>query len=160
MPKFYTAYNYPGGRSEPKCPRVIPEYGVDATDKIIITSQIDFYERIQSHADSCRLDRKIQQYTMGNSLALGVPGGQYGDFSAQPSDLAQVLNSKQEGQRAFEQLSDSIRGLFGNSYTAFAESLQNGTYQGIIEKYAAEQLAKLGAGAGVPANQITEGGAE
>lgn len=159
--EFYAAYKYQQDRRSKKTyPKDVPELTLDLNDKIITTGTVPFYERIQSHADFCRLDRKIEQYRAGNTLALGVPGGEYGDFSNQPTDLAKVLNSKQEGQAAFEQLPESIRGIFGNSYSEFAKSLQDGSYQGRIEKYAAEQLAKLGAPSSVPADKGTEGGAE
>lgn len=142
--KFYSAYNYPVGKFESKCPKEVTDYQYDpSTDKIVECGKTPFYERIQSHADSCRLDRKIAQYQLGNTLALGVPGGSYGDFSNSPDDLAQVLEARDNAKQQFEQLPEAIRNIFGGSYSEFAKSLQDGSYSGKLQQYATTQLQKL-----------------
>lgn len=143
--KFYSAYNYPESKAEPECPKVIDELQLNvATNKFEKVGTIPFYERIQSHADSCRLDRKIEQYRAGNTLALGVSGGQYGDFTNQPNDLAQVLQARNEAREQFGNLSPAIRAVFGDDYDEFTRSLQDGTYESKLASYAAGELAKIG----------------
>lgn len=159
--KFFTAYNYPPSIAEPPCPKVIDELQLnEATGKIEKVGTIPFYERIQSHADSCRLDIKLKRYQQGDLTALGVPGGSYGDFSNQPGDLAQVLQAKQEAERQFGELSEGIRAVFGNDYHEFVRSLQDGTYQSRLASYAASELAKVGNLSGVKQNSGNPGQAQ
>ena len=143
--KFFSAYNYPESKAEPPCPTCVDDYQFDvSTNKLVKVGTIPFYERIQSHADSCRLDRKIEQYRAGNTLALGLPSGEYGDFTNQPNDLAQVLQARNEAREQFGNLSPAIRAVFGDDYDEFTRSLQDGTYESKLAQYAAGELAKLG----------------
>lgn len=127
---FRTNFNHPVSLAEPKCPteRVELIYN-SATNKIEKNGVSPFYERIQSYYESTRLDRKIEQFKRGNSLALGVPGGTYGDFCDVPNNLAQVLQARDTGRAEFDKLSPEIRKIFGDSYDEFASCLQDGSYQ-------------------------------
>lgn len=152
--QFNTAYNHLSGKAEPECPKVIKDYIYNKElDCIEESGTTPFYERIQSYADSTRLDKKLEQFRLGNTLALGVPSGEYGDFSTQPSSLEEVLQARDNAKQQFESLPEGIRRLFSNSYSEFAKSLQDGTYSAKLQQYAIDELKKLGNVAAAPGSQ-------
>lgn len=155
--KFNTAYAPGSSLPEPEGLKVIPEYTLnESTGNLEKIGDIPFYDRIQSHYESTRLDYKLRQYQLGNTLALGVPSGTFGDFSGQPTNLAQVLNSKQNAQQQFEQLPAGIKQLFNGSYADFVASLEDGSYEAKLGEYAKSVIdASRAAGAGAS----SEGGA-
>lgn len=137
MPKFYTAYNVPASCSEPPCPKERKGFIYDSVSECLTeTETIPFYEEIQSYYESTRLDHKIEQFRRGNSLALGIPGGEYIDVSDVPTNLAQVLSSRDKARNDFYKLPEGIRNIFGNDYEQFVDSLQDGSYESKLTDYA------------------------
>lgn len=129
-----------------------------------------FYERIQSYYESTRLSNKISAFMRGDSGALGVGAGQFGDFTNFPKSLEEVLSAGSRARQQFDKLPDSIRGIFNNDYKQFAEAIAKGEFNSKLEQYTKQQLeaagidpAKIGTGgsssqASAGASAGTEGG--
>lgn len=137
MPKFYTAYNVAPAIAEPPCPFEKDELVYDETqEKLVKTGTNPFYKEIQSHYESTRLDYKIEQFRRGNTLALGVPTECDVDVTNIPTNLAEVLISRQKAAEEFASLPEGIRELFGNKFANFVGSLEDGSYTDKLNEYA------------------------
>lgn len=161
MPKFYTSYNVPPSLAEPKCSKEKDELVYDeAQEKLVKTGTIPFYEEIQSHYESTRLDHKIEQFRRGNSVALGIPRESYVDVSNVPTNLADVLNSRQKAAKEFDNLPEGIRALFGGKFSEFTKSLENGSYDDKIGEYARSVIKDAGNTFVKPDGKGNEGGSK
>lgn len=126
------------------------------TKKIVSDGTKDqFYERTQTFYESTRLSNKISAFMRGDSSALGVGAGQYGDFTNLPKSLEEVFESGSRARQQFDKLPDSIRGIFNNDYKQFAEAVAKGEFNSRLEEYTKQQLAiagidpaKIGTGSG------------
>lgn len=158
MPKFYTAYDVPTPIIEPKCPKERKGFIYDSVNECLTeTETIPFYEEIQSYYESTRLDHKIEQFRRGNTLALGVPGGEYLDVSNVPTNLAQVLSSRDKARQDFYKLPEGIRNIFGNDYEKFVDSLQDGSYESRLTEYA-KTISNTGNSGGQAPGSGNDGG--
>lgn len=153
--KFYSSYNRPPSVFHEPCPTEVQDYIKDSTTgELVPCGKIPFYERIQSYHDSVNLSAKLKRFAMGDSSALGSLGGSFGDFTAMPSDLREVLDSRQKVVQGFEALSPDIRGIFNDSFEEFEKAVTNGTAERRIYEYQ-QSISSGGAidpGAGSPVN--------
>lgn len=159
MPKFYTSFDVPESRPEPECPLTKCGYIYDeVTESLVETETIPFYEEIQSHYESTRLSHKLEQFKRGNALALGVPRESFVDVSNVPTNLADVLNSRQKASQEFANLPKGIRDLFGDNFDNFTKSLQDGSYGDKLNEYARGFIKDTGNSLGKQSGQATNGG--
>lgn len=160
-PKFYTAYNVAPSIAEPECLFEKDELVYDETqEKLVKTGTNPFYKEIQSHYESTRLDYKIEQFRRGNTLALGVPVECDVDVSNVPTNLAEVLSSRQKAAKEFAELPERIRNVFGNSFDVFSQSLADGSYEGKISEYARGVIKDTRDSLAQPGSSGNEGGSK
>lgn len=143
--KFYSSYNRPPSRAHEECPKEMQDYIKDeTTGELVPSGKIPFYERIQSHYESSTLAAKLKRFAMGDNSALGVPSDSYGDFTGMPTDLRQILDSRQKVHQDFANLPDDIRAIFNNDFDSFESAVKDGT----AERRIVEQLRAAGNGTG------------
>lgn len=79
----------------------------------------NIYDQIQSHAESCDIHVLLKRYQNGDTAALSVAQGFYGDVLDFPKTYADALNHMNEMERQFMTLPPDIRERFGNSFSEF-----------------------------------------
>ena len=73
------------------------------------------YDFIQSHKDSCDINRMIERYARGEVDVLSKVQGVFGDFTEFPKTYADMLNHLIDGERHFNELPIEIKNSFNNS---------------------------------------------
>lgn len=134
--KFASAYAPPVACCEPKCKKTIEDYRLDhTTGKLEKIGDKPFYDIIQSHAESCKLDNILKRAQMGDLSSLNARPGSYLDLSDTPSSLEEVYQRGANAKDKFDKLPDELRDLFGNSYSNFAQALSDGSFETIIRDH-------------------------
>lgn len=146
--KFASAYAPPVACCEPKCKKTIKDYRLDhVTGNLEEIGEKPFYDIIQSHLESCKLDNILKRAQMGDLSSLNARPGSYLDLSDAPSSLEEVYQRGQNAKAKFESLPADIRELFGNSYSNFAKALSDGSFESTIrEHFTASATAGTAAG--------------
>lgn len=81
---------------------------------------IDQYERIQSFKDQCLIENIIKRCLNGDSNALNVRNGFYGDFTSMPTDARAFHEVLNNAKALFEGLTEQERQAeFGGSFENF-----------------------------------------
>lgn len=89
----------------------------------------DKYLEIQSYADSCDINVIMARYRNGETDVLEQIQGTYGDFSAIPTNYAEILNAKLQAESLFGSLSADVRAKYNNSVEQFMAEI--GTRSGL-----------------------------
>lgn len=79
----------------------------------------DFYDFIQSHAESVDIHVILARFQNGDVDALSRVQGAYGDFTNMPTTYADLLNKVNEGQSFFNSLPVDIRAKFNHNFAEF-----------------------------------------
>lgn len=80
------------------------------------TGEVDIYEEIQSHRESCELTSILRRFANGETDVLSRTQGMYGDFTTFPRTYAELLNRLIDGKAMFESLPLEERQKFGNDF--------------------------------------------
>lgn len=161
MSKFFSAYNRPPSKPHCACPRVIKDYIKDSTtDELVEIGTIPFYERIQSHHDSCTLSSKLKRFAYGDTSAIPQSGGFYGDFTQVPTDLRAILDARKEIIENFGKLGEDVRAVFGNDFEQFEQAVRDGTAERKIYDYNKSKSSQSPVGGSAPVSGQAEGGAQ
>lgn len=86
------------------------------------SGELNLYDLIQSHAESCDIHVIMQRYQNGDVDALSKAQGFFGDVLDFPKTYAEALNHMNEMERQFMTLPLEIREKFGNSFPEFLAS--------------------------------------
>lgn len=128
--------NRPSKAIHEKCPIDKVDYILDkSTGHLRECGKIPFYERIQSHEQSTLLSFKLAQYGLGDTSALGSPGGNYGDFIGAPKSIQEILQFQDNSERNFFNLPEPIRNIFNNDFKEFKQSVTDGTVERRISDF-------------------------
>lgn len=83
----------------------------------------DFYDFIQSHADSVNIHVLLKRFAQGEVDVLSKVQGFYGDFSQFPKSYAEVLNSVNGAKEYFMALPLEVRATYNHDFNQFLVSL-------------------------------------
>lgn len=86
------------------------------------SGELNLYDLIQSHAESCDIHVIMERYQNGDVDALSKAQGFFGDVLDFPKTYAEALNHMNEMERQFMTLPLEIREKFGNSFPEFLAS--------------------------------------
>ena len=86
------------------------------------SGEMNLYDLIQSHAESCDIHVIMQRYQNGDVNALSISQGFFGDVLDFPKTYAEALNHMNEMERQFMTFPLEIREKFGNSFPEFLAS--------------------------------------
>lgn len=157
--KFFSAYNRPPSKAHCQCPFEIEDYIKDTTTgELVPCGKIPIYERIQSFYESTTLSSKLRRFSLGDSTALGNPGGSYGDFTQVPSDLRSILDARKKVYEDFNGLDANLRAIFNNDFDEFEKSVREGTAERRIYDYNKSKVATTGQTPGT--GSAVDGGAQ
>lgn len=140
MPKFFTAYNTRGTEPSPTGNGYEPtfEYKVNTkgVKELVQTGKTCLYDKIQASAKQCEVYSILDRFeNTGDVSLLKKAEGQFGDFSQFPKTLAERQQQLINAEAMFNQLPLKARKEFGNSFTQFLASFEDGTYKDIFSKF-------------------------
>lgn len=117
---------------------------VDGSKQLIQTGESNIFERIQAATPSCEMENIIARYMSGDSSALLVRQGSYGDFTKMPKTYAELYDRMKDCELFFNRLPREIKAEYGNSMTRFWSEIDTPRTAGIVKKYV-EKLDKRNA---------------
>lgn len=103
--------------------RIHKTYGghYDEKGRVVLEEigEINVYDEIQSHAESCDIHVLMERYKRGDIDALSKRQGFFGDVLDFPKTYAEALNHMNEMERQFMALPVEVREKFGHSFSEF-----------------------------------------
>jgi hypothetical protein len=96
-----------------------PMFDENGIMDLVEAGREDFYDFIQSHADSVDIHVLLARFQNGDVDALSRVQGAYGDFTNMPTSYAELLNRVNEGQSFFNSLPVDIRAKFNHNFAEF-----------------------------------------
>lgn len=85
----------------------------------------NFYDYIQSHADSVNINTLLRRFQGGEVDVLSKVQGVYGDFTGLPTSYADLLNSVNEGHQYFDSLPLEVRARFHHNFAEFMAAMDS-----------------------------------
>lgn len=109
-------YSNPGSRFKPVYSPFVDDDGVLKLDKI---SEINLYNEIQSHSDSCDINLLISRFMSGETDVFERVKGFYADVSDIPDNYSEILNNQLKAEDFFNHLPVDVKKRFNNSFNEF-----------------------------------------
>ena len=139
MPNFFTAYNTRGTQPSPTGDGYEPTFEYKVNNKgvkeLVQTGKTCVYDKIQASAAQCEVYSILERFDNGDFSVLEKAKGQFGDFTQFPKTLAERQQQLIDAETMFSQLPMAVRKEFGNSFTQFLASFEDGTYKEIFSKF-------------------------
>lgn len=115
--KLHNKKSLPGEKVRPKYRPVYDSHGVYHLE---IDGQVNSYDDIQAHAESCDLSLIMERYNMtGDSSLLNQRNGFYEDIIDYPKNYAEMQNELIQANLKFMELPIDIREKFGQDPAQF-----------------------------------------
>lgn len=134
--QFLSPYYRPQRFSSPTGTPTDERYEMKVTDtgdkELVKTGKIERYKMIQEPLESCLIENIINRYNAGDETALNKRHPQYGDFSEIP-DILDIRRIVGDSENTFNSLPIEVRNAFGHSVGRFISSIQNGTFDTVIQ---------------------------
>lgn len=139
MPNFFTAYNTRGTQPSPTGDGYEPtfEYKINSkgVKELVKTGKTCLYDKIQASAAQCEVYSILERFDNGDYSVLQKAHGQFGDFTQFPKTLAERQQQLIDAESMFSQLPMKVRKEFGNSFSQFLASFEDGSYKEIFSKF-------------------------
>ena len=107
--------------------------------------KLDWFAYIQASKEQCDLSQIVARYLSGDTAVINVNSPIYGDVASMPRNINELHDLGDRIQKGYNNLSDEIKGIFGNSFDEFYKSVMEHTVDQKIQAYAtakAEAAAK------------------
>lgn len=109
------------------------EKGQQVLEKV---SQYSLFDEIQSHLEETEIHALVERYQLtGDPSVLMKQPGQYGDFTALPTSLADVYRFVADANNFFEDLPVEVRREYNFSASEFFADIGSEKSQAIFKKY-------------------------
>lgn len=132
MNDFSEFVSNPGNRFRAVYQPVIGDDGIIELKQIDV---VDYRAKIQADAQLCDLNYLLQRYAAGDTTALGVPKGFYGDIVSAPKSLAEAYALNVQAEGFFNQLPLAVREKFDHNFYKFLASAGTPEWTAIFEEY-------------------------
>lgn len=86
---------------------------------LALSGHTNLDEKIQSWSEVANLKNMIARFNMGDTSALDVVKGVYGDFKDMPTTYAELYSRLNDCDQAFKKLDPDVRAAFDNDPAAF-----------------------------------------
>lgn len=104
----------------------------------------NIYEKIQSHAESCKIENILHSLAMGDLSVLRKEEPTYTDATTMPKSLMEANNMMLRMKAEFEKMPTEVKELFHNSSDEYIEKMGTEEYKTIMAPYN-EKIAKIAA---------------
>lgn len=122
-----------------------PVYGYRYDDKGVKTLQIvdykDFNLEIQTFASMCDIENVIARASLGDTTALNVRSGFYGDVTGMPRTMAEMYQKYNDSQNIFEKLPAQLKEKFNNSFEQFWSEYGSEKFEDKFDEFIADNSA-------------------
>lgn len=147
--KFRTRSDFQHNISSPVGSRLATEFkyvinDLTGTKVLVEKGKTNVYDKIQEHADSCKLETIVRRYVLGDDSVLNRIRGEYFDATEIPGDLRSIQNVVLKAREDFEHLPAEIKQRFGNDINVFIKEMGSSSFfekLGIVKK-AEEKVAE------------------
>lgn len=95
----------------------------DGSVELEVVGKHCLYDEIQSHKDSCDINRILQRYANGDTSALNRYTPMWIDTDGMPKTYAEMLNVVIQGEKFFSELPKEVKESFDNNYYKFIASI-------------------------------------
>lgn len=102
------------------------------------------YEKIQSHAEACKIENILHSIAMGDLSVLRASQPTYADATTMPKSLMEAQNLVLRMKSEFEKMPTEVKELFHNSCDEYVEKMGTKEFKDIMTPYN-EKIAKIAA---------------
>lgn len=114
----------------------------DGSRDLVVVGEYNFYDEIQSHADSVDIQKILDRFARGDISVLNRVASVYGDFTNMPTDLGELSQRILDANDLFNNLDVDVRREFDFDPGKFFGSLGSEKFNKIVEKYASNAVKK------------------
>lgn len=99
---------------------------------LVVDGEIDVYQQIQSHKDSCDIEYIMTRFANGDTSVLSKTQGLYGDFTNVPTSINELQNRVMDAERLFYQLPVETREKFEHNPSRFYAMIGSDSFNEIM----------------------------
>lgn len=100
-----------------------PEFDSKGNYELVEAGEVNIYDEIQSHAESCDINVLMKKYQNGDPTALSKVQGTYFDATGMPKTYAEMLNTLIDAENQFNALPLDERAKFDYSFEKWLAAL-------------------------------------
>ncbi|ALS03501.1 VP3 [Gokushovirus WZ-2015a] len=100
-----------------------PEFDSKGNYELVEAGEVNIYDEIQSHAESCDINVLMKKYQNGDPTALSKVQGTYFDATGMPKTYAEMLNTLIDAENQFNALPLDERAKFDHSFEKWLAAL-------------------------------------
>lgn len=100
-----------------------PKFDAKGNYELVEAGEVNVYEEIQSHAESCDINVLMKRYQNGDASALSKVQGTYFDATGMPKTYAEMLNTIISAESQFNSLPLDERSKFDFSFEKWLAAL-------------------------------------
>lgn len=100
-----------------------PKFDKSGNYELVEAGEVNVYDEIQSHAESCDINVLMKRYANGDASALSKVQGTYFDVTGMPKTYAEMLNTLISAENQFNALPLEERAKFDHSFEKWLAAL-------------------------------------
>lgn len=100
-----------------------PKFDSQGNYELVEAGEVNIYDEIQSHAESCDINVLMKRYQNGDAAALSKVQGTYFDSTGMPKTYAEMLNTIIAAESQFNSLPLEERSKFDFSFEKWLAAL-------------------------------------
>lgn len=100
-----------------------PKFDKSGNFELVEAGEVNVYDEIQSHAESCDINILMKRYANGDASALSKVQGTYFDATGMPKTYAEMLNTLISAESQFNALPLEERAKFDHSFEKWLAAL-------------------------------------
>lgn len=100
-----------------------PKFDSHGNYELVEAGEVNIYDEIQSHAESCDINVLMKRYQNGDAAALSKVQGTYFDATGMPKTYAEMLNTIIAAESQFNSLPLDERSKFDFSFEKWLAAL-------------------------------------
>lgn len=100
-----------------------PKFDKSGNYELVEAGEVNVYDEIQSHAESCDINILMKRYANGDASALSKVQGTYFDATGMPKTYAEMLNTLISAENQFNSLPLEERARFDHSFEKWLAAL-------------------------------------
>lgn len=100
-----------------------PKFDKDGNFELVPAGEVNIYDEIQSHAESCDINVLMKRYQNGDAAALSKVQGAYFDATGMPKTYAEMLNVLIDAENTFNALPLEERQKFDCNFQKWLSNL-------------------------------------
>lgn len=109
---------------------------VDGKEELVKIGETDFYDYIQSHADSVDINKIIARcVNTGDFSELNVMPSRFMDTVGMPKTLAEAHVMIKDAENYFNHLPTDIKKQYNNNFTEFIQDIGTSHFENVVKSF-------------------------